>query len=150
MRELRATPAEIPRRSALAHVAAHCGGHVSSSAGPRGPHFFTGDIMAKNKQTIAADVAVLEGDDVPVEQPLAKIPVSRSELYHRLDEHLRREEGSALLAVRYAPANPFLEPVYEIFEAQMKHKGTVSLIDIVKRAKDLGILGESESPIPNW
>jgi hypothetical protein len=106
--------------------------------------------MAKNKQTNTADVAVLEGDDIPVEQPIAKIPVSRSELYHRLDEHLRREEGSALLAVRYADPNPFVEPVYEIFEAPMRDKGVVRLIDIVKRARDLGLLSESESPIPNW
>jgi hypothetical protein len=104
--------------------------------------------MAKNQTS--ADAAVLEGDDVPVEPPLAKIPVSRSELYHRLDEHLRREEGSALLAARYADPNPFVEPIYEIFEAPMRDKGVVKLIDIVKRAKDLGLLGETEAPIPNW
>jgi hypothetical protein len=113
--------------------------------------------MAKSKQASAvkydpptADNAVLEGDDVPTEQPLAKIPVSRSELYHRLDEHLRREEGSALLAIRYASANPFEEAHYEIFEAQMKDRGTVCLIDIVRRARDLGLLSETESPIENW
>jgi hypothetical protein len=114
--------------------------------------------MAKSKQTAAAkhgdlltaDVAVLEGDDVPVEQPLAKIPVSRSELYHRLDEYLRREEGSCLAAVRYAPANPFLEAVYEIFESELRDGGRVSKIDIVKRSRDLGLIGETESPIENW
>jgi hypothetical protein len=106
--------------------------------------------VAKNSKQTLADTAVLEGDDVPAEQPLARVPVSKSELFHRLDEYLRREEGSALLAVRYAPANPFLEAVYEIFEAPMRDKGVVKLIDIVKRARDLGLLGESESPIPNW
>src|SRR6516225_3860259 len=102
------------------------------------------------KKRTSADTAVLEGDDVPTEQPLAKIPVSRSELYHRLDEHLRREAGSALLAVRYAPANPFEDAHFEIYEAEMKDRGTVRLVDIVKRSRDLGILGETESPIPNW
>jgi len=104
--------------------------------------------MAK-KQT-SADTAVLEGDDVPVEQPLAKIPVSRSELYHRLDEHLRREEGSALFAIRYPGRTPFDESHYDIFEAEMRDNGRVKLIDLVKRSKDLGLLGETESPIPNW
>jgi hypothetical protein len=103
--------------------------------------------MAKRQPS--ADTAVLEGDDVPAE-PAAKIPVSRSELYHRLDEHLRREEGAALLAVRYAPANPFQEAIYQIFEAPMRAGGIVKEIDIVKRARDLGLLGETESPIPNW
>jgi hypothetical protein len=95
--------------------------------------------MAKSKQTavkygelLPEDTAVLEGADVPAEPPLARIPVSRSELYHRLDEHLRREEGNALLAVRYASPNPFEEAHYEIFEAQMRNNGIVKLIDIVK------------------
>jgi hypothetical protein len=97
-----------------------------------------------------ADTLVLEGDDVPAEEPIARIPVSRSELYHRLDEHLRRECGSGLLAVRYASPNPFEEAHYEIYEAEMRDNGRVKLIDIVKRSRDLGILGETESPIPNW
>jgi hypothetical protein len=113
--------------------------------------------MAKSKQTavkhgelLPEDNAVLEGADVPAEEPLAKIPVSRSELYHRLDEYCRREQGSALLAVRYASPNPFEEAHYEIYEAEMRDNGRVKLVDIVKRSRDLGILGETESPIPNW
>jgi hypothetical protein len=106
--------------------------------------------MAKNKQTIAVDVAVLEGDDVPAEQPLATIPVSRSELYHRLDEYLRREQRAALFAIRYPGRTPFDEASYDIFEAEMRDNGRVKLIDLVKRSKDLGLLGETESPIPNW
>ena len=104
--------------------------------------------MAKKQQTIAADTAVI--DDVPVELPVAKIPVSRSELYHRLDEHLRREERSALFAIRYPGRTPFDESHYDIFEAEMRDNGRVKLIDLVKRSRDLGLLGETESPIPNW
>jgi hypothetical protein len=107
-------------------------------------------LAVKMQEPVAADAAVLEGADVEVEQPLARIPVSRSELYHRLDEHLRREAGSALLAVRYASPNPFEEAHYEIYEAEMRDNGRVKLVDIVKRSRDLGILGETESPIPNW
>jgi hypothetical protein len=112
--------------------------------------------MARSKQTAAnrgdlltADAAVPEGDDIPVEQPLARIPVSRSELYGRLDSELRKA-GSALAAVHYPVTNPFLEPIVEVFECELRTGGRVKEIDLEKRSRELNLITETESPIQNW
>jgi hypothetical protein len=100
----------------------------------------------------SANNALLEGGDVAVEaeQPLARIPVTFSEVYARLDRELRLHERALLRAPQ--PRTSALEPAaFWVFEAQVRDNGKVCLIDdLVSRARELGCLEEFETPIPIW
>jgi hypothetical protein len=99
-----------------------------------------------------AENALLEGDDVAEEaeeQPLARIPVRRDELYARLD-HALRLRGCALLATPMPRASVLAPQQYHLFEVELKDGGRVSRIDLIKRIRELGLIENFESPVEHW
>jgi hypothetical protein len=89
--------------------------------------------------------AVMEGADVPE----SKVPVALHTIYDRLDRELRRS-GSALLAEEVWRPNPLTPVDYEIFECQLMEGGICRKIDLVQRAREVGVIEACESPILTW
>jgi hypothetical protein len=98
------------------------------------------------------DNAQTEGDDIVVEQEPAReearVPVALDELYRRLDAALR--PYSALLAVALPQESVIAEPDFEVYRAQLINHGRVELIDLIKTAREAGVIGDTESPVARW
>jgi hypothetical protein len=95
--------------------------------------------------------AQMEGDDVVEQEPereQARVPVALDELYRRLDASMR--PYSALLAVPGSQGSVLDEPTFEVYRAQLVNYGRVELIDLVKAAREAGVIGETETPIARW
>lgn len=91
--------------------------------------------------------AQLEGADVVEER--ARIPLALDEVFQRLDRVLRMRD-CALLAVQQPKAGPLDEPACWIFKSELRDGGRVKVIELVTRAYEMGVIGETESPIPTW
>ena len=95
--------------------------------------------------------AQTEGDDVVEQEPAreeARVPVALDELYRRLDAALR--PYAALLAIPGPPRGVLDEPEFEVYQAQLMNNGRVELIDLIKAAREAGVVGETETPIARW
>jgi hypothetical protein len=97
------------------------------------------------------DNAQIEGEDVLEQEPEreeARVPVALDELYRRLDAALR--PYAALLAIPGPPRGVLDEPEFEVYQAQLMNNGRVELIDLIKAAREAGVVGETETPIARW
>jgi hypothetical protein len=94
----------------------------------------------------AAENAMLEGADVIEHPEVTRIPIRRGDLYSRLDSHLRQYESSALLSAEQPRANILAPVMFDVFEADLRNGGRVRHIDLIERAKQLGLISENESP----
>jgi hypothetical protein len=95
--------------------------------------------------------AQMEGDDIFEQEPAreeARVPVALDEIYRRLDAELR--PYSALLAVSQPQQNVLDEPDFEVFRAELMNNGRVEHIDLIKAAREAGVIGETETPIARW
>src|SRR5947209_19438434 len=90
--------------------------------------------------------AVPEGADVLVG---AWVPIPLDTIFDRLDRELRLRE-SALLAVAQPRASHIETAQFWVYEAQLHEGGTVRRIDLVKRARELGLIENCESPMQHW
>ena len=84
--------------------------------------------------------ACLEGADVVSE---TNVPTSYSTLFDRVDQAIR--PGSALIAVAIPRNNPMKDAEFVVFECKL-----IKQIDLVARAKELGLLEPFETPVPYW
>jgi hypothetical protein len=58
---------------------------------------------------------------------------------------------AALIAVPIAKDSPLAEPTFDIYKAQLMENGRVEHIgDLIKAAREAGVLEDVESPIPRW
>jgi hypothetical protein len=92
--------------------------------------------------------AAVEGADV-VER-LPRIPVTRDEIFRRLDRELRLHEAG-LLAAPKPRSGPLDQTDYWIFEAALCDGGRVKRISLIERAVELGCLDlNAETPVQHW
>jgi hypothetical protein len=111
-------------------------------------------MFFRSAKANALNAAQIEGDDVgdiverepPREE--ARVPVALDELYRRLDAALR--PYSALVAVPEPQRGVLDEPTFEVYRAQLINHGRVELIDLIKAAREAGVIGETETPIARW
>jgi hypothetical protein len=89
--------------------------------------------------------AALEAADVLSEN---RVPVSFSTLFDRVDEFMRPRV--ALVAVRHDRASALQDVAFAVYECQLRDGGKVTAIDLVARARELGLLEPFESPLPYW
>jgi hypothetical protein len=101
------------------------------------------------RKQATADNALLEGGDVEEQPPTACIPVTRDEIYARLD-HVLRQRNCALLATPQPRTGPLDPQQYWLFEVELKDGGRVSRIDLIKRARELGLVEAFETPTEHW
>ena len=103
-------------------------------------------LKLKRKAEEPADNAAIEGDDVA---PSANIPVALDTVYDRLDRALRMREA-ALLCLMQPRASALETQRYWVYECELQDGGKVRRIDLVARARELGVLEDFETPLDHW
>jgi hypothetical protein len=104
--------------------------------------------MTRKSQT-AVENALLEGGDIVGESPLAKIPVTKDELFMRLNRELQLQDR-ALIASPMPRANALAAADYWLFEVELRDSGKVRRVDLIRRARELGCLEDFETPVEHW
>jgi hypothetical protein len=88
----------------------------------------------------APDNAILEG---------GAVPVGLSELYRRVDDVLI-PRGNALVAIEYPRPSHAVDVEKRVFECELREGGTVRVIGLEQRARELHLLEPFETVMIIW